>query len=137
MYAGESWVGNRKKDRSLIEHQLEENGSPVVGRKSVDNLWTTVNWAIYGGEVLEMRALRSILGWTQAAVSKSLAECSAVAVVPQILLFKTFSFCCVTLAKHPVIFHATSVSPLFLLRTPASSAQTFGIAAMVISPKCS
>ena len=31
------------KDRSLSAHQVEENGSPAVGR-IVDNIWTTMIW---------------------------------------------------------------------------------------------
>ena len=30
---------------------MEENGSADVSRKIVDKLWTTMNWAIYDGEV--------------------------------------------------------------------------------------
>ena len=42
-------------------------GLPTMVEKVVDKFWTIVNWATYDGEVLVMRALRSILGGTGAS----------------------------------------------------------------------
>ena len=55
------------QDGQVVAHQVEEDGSPVADRKSVDKKFVTMNWAVYDGDVPIMRALRSILGWRNTA----------------------------------------------------------------------
>ena len=38
MYAGESWVGHRKKDSSFLAYQMEEDGPADVGRKNAGQI---------------------------------------------------------------------------------------------------
>ena len=46
---------SQEKECLLISPQMEENGSADVGRKIVNKMLMTLNWAIYDGEVPNMR----------------------------------------------------------------------------------
>ena len=58
---------SQEKECLLISPQMEENGSADVGRKIVNKMMMTLNWAIYDGEVPKHATLRSILGWRTTA----------------------------------------------------------------------
>ena len=63
MYAGESWVGYRQRTALSLRITWRKMGLPTMAEKVVDNIGTTMNWAVYDGEVPVMRALRAVLGW--------------------------------------------------------------------------
>ena len=67
MHARERWVGYRKRTAKSMRMKLRQMGLPTMANRIVDNIWTTVSWAIHDGEVPVMRSLRSILGWRTAA----------------------------------------------------------------------
>ena len=53
----------QEENSEVYAHKMEENGPADDGRKNSGNIWETLTWAIYDGEVPVMRVLRSILGW--------------------------------------------------------------------------
>ena len=57
--------GNRIRTAQSLRKQMEENRSADAGRKIVDKIWMTMNWATYDGDVPIMKALgwRSTTWW--------------------------------------------------------------------------
>ena len=46
MYAGESWIFFTTGQKQFFpSFSMEENGLADVGRKIVDKIWTSMNWA--------------------------------------------------------------------------------------------
>ena len=64
----------KSEDRAVVTEKLEEDGLAAVDRKSASEIWTTVTWAVYEGDVPIMRALRSILAWRTSAWWRSRAS---------------------------------------------------------------
>ena len=63
MHAEESWVGYKQRAGRTLRIIWRKMGLPTLVEKIVDTFWTTMNWAIYDGDVPILRALRLILGW--------------------------------------------------------------------------
>ena len=57
----------QEEDVTSTVSQMEEHGPADDDREERGNIWKTMTWATYDGEVLVMMALRSILGWRSAA----------------------------------------------------------------------
>ena len=63
MTAGKEWVEYEKRTSSETRAAWRKMNPPTVAEKNAEKVWKTVAWAIYDGDVLVMKALRSILRW--------------------------------------------------------------------------
>ena len=58
----ETWVGCRRRTSESLRRSCRKMGLPLLTQKIAREIWTTVTWAVYNGDVPIMLALRSLFG---------------------------------------------------------------------------
>ena len=66
--------GHRTRTAKFQRKSWRKMGLPLLTEKIANNIWTTLTWAVYEGDVPIMPAFRSIFGWRTAAWWRSRAS---------------------------------------------------------------
>ena len=74
MKPGETWVGYRKRTAQTLRISWWKMGLPLLTEKIASKIWTAMTSAVYEGDVSNLRALRSSLGWRKTAWWRSRAS---------------------------------------------------------------
>ena len=71
----ETWVGYKIRTSRFMRVCWRKMGLPLLKENIASEIWTSMTWAVYDGDVPIMLALRSILGWRTTAWWRSRSSC--------------------------------------------------------------